>query len=91
MPCTLEVRVTPKSSRNHLALDEAGRWKVYVTAPPSDGQANAAVCALIAKALDVPKTSVRVVGGWTWRTKTLEIAALEIGEALERLTRSCRE
>jgi len=44
-----------------------------VTAPPEGGKANAAACALAAKALGVPKSAVRVVRGETSRHKQLEV------------------
>ncbi len=44
-----------------------------VSSPPADGAANAAVVALIAKALKVPKSAVRIAAGDTARVKRLEI------------------
>jgi len=74
----LAVRVTPKGGRDAVdgwSADEAGRpvLKVRVSAAASDGAANAAVTVLIAKALKVPKSAVRIAGGETSRVKRLEI------------------
>lgn len=41
---------------------------------PDKGKANAAVIALLAKALDVPKSRIGVTAGDTARLKTIEIA-----------------
>lgn len=41
---------------------------------PDKGKANAAVIALVAKALGVPRGAVRVTAGDTARLKTIEIA-----------------
>lgn len=49
---------------------------VRVTAPPEDGKANAAVRKLLAGALGVPKTAVRVIRGDTARHKMLEIEGM---------------
>lgn len=70
--------MTPKGGRDAVdgwSADEAGRpvLKVRVSAAPSDGAANAAVVALIAKALKVPRSAVRIASGETSRTKRLEI------------------
>jgi len=47
--------------------------KVRVSAAPSDGAANAAVVAVIAKALKRPRSAVRIAAGETSRIKRLEI------------------
>ena len=74
----MTVRVTPKGGRDAVdgwMLDEAGRpvLKVRVSAAASEGAANAAVVALIAKALKVPKSAVHIAAGETSRVKRLEI------------------
>ena len=56
-----------------------------VTAVPERGKANAAVIALIAKALGVPKRNVEVVRGHTSRDKTISIDGVTRDEALRRL------
>lgn len=77
-PRRLTVRVTPKGGRDAVdgwTQDEAGRpiLRVRVSAAPSDGAANAAVVALLARALRVPKSAVRIAAGETARVKRLEI------------------
>jgi uncharacterized protein YggU (UPF0235/DUF167 family) len=64
-----------------------GVFLVRVTAPPDEGRANAAVCKVVAEALEVPKTAVSVVRGHTARMKTLEVAGLTDEEAAQRLPR----
>ncbi len=78
----LAVRVTPKGGRDAVdgwAIDDAGRayLKVRVSAAPADGEANAAVIALLAKSLKVPRSAVRLVAGETARLKMLQIEGLE--------------
>lgn len=81
----LAVRVTPRSSRNKVEVGEAG-VKVWVTASPTDGQANDAVCAIIAKAVHLPPSSVSVVRGLTSREKLLRLEGIELEEVHHRLT-----
>jgi uncharacterized protein len=69
----LDVRVIPRASRDQLAGLRDGRLLVRVTAPPLDGRANAAVCALLAKAAGVPKGAVSVARGEASRDKRLRI------------------
>ena len=47
--------------------------RIRVSAGPDNGQANAAVTALLARALGVPKSAVSVVSGETARLKTLAV------------------
>lgn len=68
----IPVRVTPKASRNAVEAGEAG-VRVYVTTVPEGGKANAAVQKLLAKALGVPKTRLRLVRGETSRNKVFRI------------------
>jgi uncharacterized protein (TIGR00251 family) len=72
------VRLTPKGGRDAIdgwSADARGQkvLKARVTAPPEDGKANAALIALLADALGVPKRAVRIAVGDTSRTKTVEI------------------
>ena len=70
---TFDVLVQPRASRAKVGPLHDGRLKVAVTAPPVDGEANAAVIELIAKTLGVAKGAVRVVAGTSSRRKTLEV------------------
>ena len=74
---TLAVHVTPKSGRDEVVGWRGSELAVRVTSPPEGGKANTAVCKVIAGALRVPKTSVRVVRGDTARHKVLEIADID--------------
>jgi hypothetical protein len=72
----LEVRVQPRANRNEVTVRD-GRVLVRVTAAPADGKANAAVCALLAKSLSVPKGAVRVQRGATSRDKVVSIDGMD--------------
>jgi len=68
---TFRVRVAPRASRDRIGGAHAGALKVALTAPPVEGAANAALIALLAKALRVPKGAIEVVHGQTSRDKTV--------------------
>jgi len=75
----LTVRLTPKGGRNAIdgidvLNDGRAVLKARVAAPPSEGEANDALCRLIAKAMDVPPRDVVVVAGASARIKRLTIA-----------------
>lgn len=69
----IAVHITPKSGRDEVTGWRGGELSVRVTAPPEGGKANAAVCALLADVLRVPKRAVRVVRGGQSRHKQIEI------------------
>jgi uncharacterized protein (TIGR00251 family) len=82
--CEVDVIVQPRASRSGVVGVHGDRLKIAVTAPPVDGEANAAVIAVVAAALGVPKRDVAVVRGATGRRKTLRIAGVDPG-AVEKL------
>jgi uncharacterized protein YggU (UPF0235/DUF167 family) len=77
----IAVRVTPRGGRDGIdgwIRDDAGRLllKVRVAAAAAEGQANAAVLNLLAKALGRPKSALSLLGGQTARVKRIEVAGL---------------
>ncbi len=75
----LAVRLTPKGGRD--AIDGIDRLadgsvvlKVRVRAAPSEGEANAALTRLLAKAVGVPPRDVNLVTGAGGRIKRLAIS-----------------
>lgn len=87
-PLRLTIRVTPKGGRDAVdgwATDDAGRpiLKVRVSAAASDGAANAAVVALIAKSLKRPRSAVRIAAGETSRVKRLEIDGVDATDMID--------
>jgi uncharacterized protein (TIGR00251 family) len=76
---TLALRVQPNAGRDRnlgLVTDAAGSvaLKVKVAAPAEDGRANAAVLALLAKALGLPKSALSLVRGERDRSKVVALA-----------------
>ncbi len=70
----INVRVTPRARQNKIvASDDGATLRVYTTAAPADGDANAAVIKMLAKHFDVPKTSIKIIRGETCRDKVFEI------------------
>ena len=85
---SLFVRVTPNAGRDaiegvELRDDGSAVLRLRVKAVPDKGKANAAVIALLAKALDVPKSTITLVSGDTARLKTLSVT----GDAAELIKR----
>jgi uncharacterized protein len=76
----LEVRVQPRAKKNEVLVRDR-RLVVRVTAPPAEGRANAAVCALLAKKLGVPKRAVKVQRGAASRDKVVSIEGMDERQA----------
>lgn len=70
---TVDILVQPRASRAKIGPVHDGRIKVSVTAPPVDGEANAAVIELFAKQLGVPKSAIEVIAGASSRRKRLRV------------------
>jgi uncharacterized protein (TIGR00251 family) len=87
----IAVRVTPRSAKPGI-----GEWKsdvdgrsfleVRVAAAPADGAANDEIIRLLAKALDLPKSSLAIVSGQTARLKRIEVP-LDEAEIRARISR----
>ena len=82
----MPVRVQPRAARDEIVGWRAdGILAVRVAAPPVEGAANAAVGALLARALGVPGAAVEVVRGERGRDKLVRVAGLSVEEIRRRL------
>ena len=81
----IDVLVQPGGSRDEVVGRHGDALKVKVSAPPEGGKANAAVCRLLAKAFDVPASSVAVTAGGRSRRKRVRIDHIDAAVATERL------
>ncbi len=69
----VKVRVVPRSSRDRVAGVLGDRLKLQVTSPPVEGEANRAVCELLAKTADLPNRAASVAAGATGRSKAVRL------------------
>ena len=67
------VHVRPRSRREQARGSRSGALAVRVRVPPADGQANRAVCRVLAEALEVPASAVRLIAGARSRHKRIRI------------------
>lgn len=81
----LSLKVRAGGSRNAIVGWLGDALKVAVTAAPERGKANAAVEALLAEALGLPRSAVQVVAGHTQPRKQVEIDGLAADEVRRRL------
>lgn len=76
----LRLRVSPGAERTTLVGRHGDAWKVRVAEAPERGRANEAVLRLLADALALPRTALKLVSGHGAREKIVELTG--IGPAL---------
>ena len=81
----VSIRVRPRSSRSGLRKGSDGGLVVCVGASATEGAANRECAAVLAKALGVPKSAVRIVRGEKSRSKQIVVEGLSPEEARTRL------
>lgn len=76
----LEVKVQPRSSRNQVIGEQEQALKVKLTAPPVEGEANAALVEFLAGYLKLPRKDIKIIKGETSRHKIVEIMGIGADE-----------
>ena len=69
----IALRVTPGARVEGMVIED-GRLQIKVRAKPEDGKANAAVLALLARALGLAPSRIALLRGTTGRDKLVRIA-----------------
>jgi uncharacterized protein len=69
------VKAIPRSSINKVEKISEGEYKVKLTAPPVDGEANEMLIKILADYFDVSKSQVGIIGGRSAKTKIIDINA----------------
>jgi uncharacterized protein (TIGR00251 family) len=85
---SLQVRVAPRASRAAIAGVHDGALKLSLTAAPVDGAANAALIALLADVLDVPRRALSITRGERGRSKTVHVAGATADSVRAALARA---
>ena len=67
------VRVIPRSSHNKITKISDNEYKVKLTAPPVNGEANKMLIKILAKHFNVSKSSLKIIGGKSAKTKIIDI------------------
>lgn len=80
----LSVLVYPKASSSRVVIAE-GKVKVYVTSPPTGGEANKSVKELLSQKLKHPKSKIVLISGEKSREKKFQIVGLPQSELDKRL------
>ena len=67
------VKVSPRSSKKEVIKISEGEYRVKLTAPPVNGEANRQLIEVLADYFRVAKSSVKIVGGKSTRMKMVDI------------------
>ena len=81
----VSVHAKPRASRNRIVKVDGLNVEAALAAPPVDGAANAELLALLATALGLPKSALRLVLGESSKHKVVEISGLTREEVERRL------
>ncbi len=80
-----EVSVQPRSSRNQVVGEQNEALKIKLTAPPVEGEANAALVDFLSNYLKIPRKDIKLVKGETSRHKIVEIKGIRSEELMIKL------
>lgn len=67
------IRVSPRSSRNEITKISEGEYRVKLTAPPVDGQANEMLVRMLADYFNTARSLIKIIGGKSAKIKIVEI------------------
>jgi uncharacterized protein (TIGR00251 family) len=81
----VRLRVQPRASRDEIVAWQDDALRVRVSAPPVEGEANAAVRQLLARALGVAPSTVEVIRGERSRDKVVRVAGLSLTAVRARI------
>lgn len=73
----LTIRATPNAAADEIRLVDSGTTNlvnVRTTSTPEDGKANAAILALLAEALGLPRSALTLVRGASARDKRIHVS-----------------
>lgn len=82
----LSLKVSPRASKEGLFLsDTKDELKVRLTKAPVDGAANKALTTLLAKTLNISKSSITITSGLRSRNKRVKIEGVNRSEIMAML------
>lgn len=87
-PVRLTIRAKPRASKSRIVRVEGMSLEVALAAPPVDGAANSALLELLADALSVRQSALKLVLGQASKHKVVEVTGLSADEITARLAGS---
>ena len=81
----VRVRAQPRAGANAIGGVREGALLVRVTAPPTEGRANRAICRVLGKATGIPPSRVFVERGEAGRDKLVRLVDASTSDVERRL------
>ena len=82
---TLTLRLVPRAARDGIQGVLGDALKIRLTAPPVEGQANAALLQFLRSKLDLPASQIQLLSGLTGRNKRVLVRGLSASDIRRRL------
>jgi uncharacterized protein (TIGR00251 family) len=84
----LSIKLQPRASRNEIGEAAGTELRVWVTAPPVDSSANAALMRLLAEFLDCARSRIELLRGHTSRHKVIKLHGMDAKAVVAKLQSS---
>ena len=84
----ISCKVVPKASKSEVVGWEEGILRVRLAAVPEKGKANEELLRVLAVALDIAKSQLKLISGETSRQKRVRVSGLSEADVRARLTRA---
>jgi uncharacterized protein (TIGR00251 family) len=82
----LAIRVTPRARKNEVAeISSDGTVRIRLAAPPVEGKANEALIEFLSEVLEVPRSSIEIVAGYSGRDKLISVLDLDAATVQQRI------
>lgn len=82
--CIINIRVVPRSSKVKIEALGHDQYKIKLTSPPVNGEANEQLVRVLAAKLSIPLNQIEIVSGAKSRLKRIRIIGLR-GDILPSL------
>ncbi|MGM0443698.1 MAG: DUF167 domain-containing protein [Fibrobacterota bacterium] len=83
----LEIQLKPGAKTPGVRLSAEGILHIRIQEKPIEGRANRALRKKLSKTLKRPQSAIEIIRGESARRKSVSVADMETGEALDRLVR----
>ena len=85
IPTEIQLRVSPNAPISELVSLSNGIFHIKIAAPPVKGKANAELLSFLSRQLDIRRSELTILKGYTSRNKVIGITGLNQHEVNQRL------